>query len=217
MAKRFVYCAAPQRPFMEPVPVEFQYFNGFSLAQKQRCIDSLHTSFLRDRPETRVLEVSSKGRDPLGKALSAFSLTIETSERNVSVECAFQSSKVFESGGPYTDLLNVSSHEAKKDARLRESGAVVGFHFEGVDYPIEPKDLFYRWLYTNALSQNISLLDEACGYDAFTDIEFNPAKQLNCQAKALAAAVGLRRAGKLEQALENVTAFQILVYGGSVV
>ena len=197
---------------MEPVPVEFQYFNGFSLAQKQRCIDSLHASFLRDHPETRILEVSSKGRDPLGNALSAFNLMIEVSGRDVSVECAFQGSKVFESGGPYTDLLDVSSREAKKDVRLRKSGAVVGFSFEGIGYPTEPKDIFYCWLYTNALGQNISLLDEACGYDAFTDIEFNPARQINCQAKALAAAVGLRRAGKLEQALESVKAFQGLLY-----
>jgi len=217
MAKRFVYCAVPQRPFVEPAPVEFQYFNGFSLAQKQRCIDSLHESFLCDRPGTRILEVSSKGRNPLGNALSAFNLTVEASGRVISVECAFQGSKVFELGGPYADLLDVSSREAKKDPRLHESGRVVGFSLGGVDHPTEPKDLFYCWLYTNALGQNVDLLDEACKFDAFTDIEFNPAKQINCQAKALAAAVGLRRAGKLEQALESVTAFQSLLYGDEIV
>ena len=213
MAQRFVYCASQERPFVDSAPVEFKFFSGFSLAQKQRCIDSLHTSFLDKHPGLRVLEVSSKGRDPLGNALSAFNLMMQVAGRTASVECAFQGSKVFELGGPYEDLLEVDSRTAKKDPRLRESGSVVGFRFSGIDYPTNPKDLFYCWLYTNALVQNVELLDKACEFDAFTDIEFNPAKQLNCQAKALATAVGLRRAGKLEQALESIGAYRNLVYG----
>lgn len=38
---------------------------------------------------------------------------------NYSVECAFQSSKVFENGGAYTDLLYKTSREAK-DERLKK-------------------------------------------------------------------------------------------------
>lgn len=213
MARRFVYRALTEWPFVESVPVEFQYFNGFSLAQKQRCIDSLHSSYLSAFPDSHILEVSSKGRNPLGNALSAFNLTLETPGRTRSVECAFQGSKVFEHGGPYVDLLDVDSRTAKKDVRLRESGRVIGFSCDGVDYPTEPKDLFYCWLYTNALSQNRGLLEETCAFDSFTDIEFNPAKQINCQAKALAAAVGLHQSGRLEEALESVGSYQGLVYG----
>lgn len=212
MAKRFVYCALSEWPYVELISVEFQYFNGFSLAQKQRCIDSLHAGFLSEYPGMRVLEVSSKGRNPLGNDLSAFNLMINVLGKCYSVECAFQGSKVFEQGGPCVDLLDVGSRSAKKDVRLRESGRVVGFNCDGVDYPTEPKDLFYCWLYANALSQNGKLFEEACEYDAFTDIEFNPAKQINCQAKALAAAVGLYRAAIFGQALESITAFRELVY-----
>ena len=213
MAKRFVYQSLIEAPFAEDVPVEFAYFNGFSLAQKQRSIDSLHASFLEMRPQARILEVSSKGREPLGVALSAFNLMIVTSRRQFSVECAFQGSKVFERGGPYVDLLDVDSRSAKKDPRIRESGNVVGFRFHGTDYPTEPKDLFYNWLYVNALNQHDDMFEAACAYDAFTDIEFNPAKSINCQARALAIAVGLRRAGQLDCALESVDGFCRMVYG----
>ena len=215
MAKRFVYQSLSESPFAKDVPVEFTYFNGFSLAQKQRSIDSLHASFLEMRPQAHILEVSSKGREPLGVALSAFNLMIVTSRRQFSVECAFQGSKVFECGGPYVDLLDVDSRSAKKDPRIRESGSVVGFRFHGVDYPTEPKDLFYNWLYVNALRQHDDLLEAACAYDAFTDIEFNPAKSINCQARALAIAVGLRRANRLGDALESVDGFCRMVYGSA--
>lgn len=215
MAKRFVYRSLSEKPFVELVAVEFQYFNGFSLAQKQRCIDSLHASFLDMQPDARILEVSSKGRNPLGNNLSAFNLMTDSPKGRISVECAFQGSKVFEHGGPYVDLLEIDSRTAKKDARLRESGSLIGFKFDGVDYPTEPKDLFYCWLYANAAVQNIELLEQAREFDAFTDIEFNPARQVNCQAKALAIAVGLLRAGMLERALEGLEAYRTLAFGNS--
>ena len=202
-------------PFSETVEVDFEFFSGFSLAQKQRSIASLHAAYALDFPGDRVLEVSSRSTEPLGVAMSAFNLMIETSKRAFSVECAFQGSKVFELGGPYSDLLDSDSHAAKKDERLRTSGRVVGFRFHGVDYPTEPKDLFYNWIYANALVRQGNLLAQACAYDAFTDIEFNPAKSINCQARAAAIAVGLSRAGKLEEALASVSAFEGLVYGSA--
>lgn len=147
--------------------------------------------------------------------MSAFNLKLSVSGKTTSVEAAFQSSKVFELGGPYTDLLDVQPRVAKKDIRLHESRNLIGFKYDGHDYPADPKDLFYCWLYANALSQNVELFDEACEFDAFADIEFNPARQINCQAKALAAAVGLHRAGIFEQAIESAAAFRSLAYEDS--
>ena len=42
MATRFVYKAIEEAPFVRKVPVEFEWFGGFSLVQKRRCIASLH-------------------------------------------------------------------------------------------------------------------------------------------------------------------------------
>ena len=112
----------------------------------------------------------------------------------------------------YTDLLKKNSKEAKRDPRLRESGALTGFSLCGVDFPLEPKTYFYDWLYVNALNMNTSLHEELLTYDAFTDIMFNPQKQINCQAEAVAIFVGLYRSGKLKEALTNKNSFREVVF-----
>ena len=50
-------------------------------------------------------------------------------------------------------------------------------------------------------------------YTSFTDIAFNPDKSINCQAKAAAVYVSLRKKGILEQAIENKDTFLNMVYG----
>ena len=50
-------------------------------------------------------------------------------------------------------------------------------------------------------------------YEAFTDIEFNPDKSINCQARAAALYVSLRREGVLEKALSSQTAYLELLGG----
>ena len=72
-----------------------------------------------------VLEVSTKGDTQLGRSLSAFNLPIapwlkpEQVIRDISLECLFQSSKVFEQGRQYPQLLWANPWEAKTDRRLR--------------------------------------------------------------------------------------------------
>ena len=83
------------------------------------------------------------------------------------------------------------------------------------EFPTEPKSYFYNWLYINALALHPELADEAAGYDAFTDITFNPAKQVSCQAEALAIYAALARSGRLQEALSGQEAFRAVVYPDS--
>ena len=69
----------------------------------------------------------------------------------------------------------------------------------GQAYPTEPKTAFYDWLYLTALRQNPERAAVLLEYDGFTDIEFNPQKSLNCQAKAAALYVSLCRNGLLTE------------------
>ena len=214
MAKRPVFFVSENLDLVQTLEVDFTYYNGFSVAQKQRCIESLHKAFVKQEQGKRVLEISSKSKEALGVKLSAFNLTVQgKSGKPISVECMFQSSKVFEHGGPYTDLLYATSREAKKDSRLKNSGKLIGFQFNGKEFPCEPKTLFYNWVYINTLLQNKELAREVLNYDAFTDIEFNPQKSLNCQAEAVAIYVLLARRGLLENALHDKDNFLQIVYG----
>lgn len=207
MAIRFVYKAIGEAPFVRKVPIEFAWYGGFSLAQKRRCIASLHEAYAESHPGDKVLEISSKSPDGLGVALSAFNLTLELGGRAIPVECAFQGSKAFEGGGPYAGLLEASPRDAKRDARLRESGRLVAFELDGERYPLEPRDAFYNWLWISALRQHGDLAEAVVAYDAFTDVEFNPRRSINCQAIAAAMYVGLARSGSLARALGGFGAF----------
>ncbi len=72
--------------------------------------------------------------------------------KEFSVESAFQASKVFEKGYPYKDLLNVTSRQAKKDERLKNSGRIIKFFINGLTFQTESKTYFYNWLYINTLN-----------------------------------------------------------------
>jgi hypothetical protein len=155
-----------------------------------------------------LLEISSKSELEVGQKLSAFHLKIEVEGETTTVECAFQGSKVFESGGPFPDLFRKTSKEAKRDTRIRESGRLIGFRFEGNDFPISPSTLFYDWLYFKALYPHrdwIARRDEWAGY---TDIEFNPERSINCQARSFAVFISLMKRNTLEKTMSSFEQFR---------
>ena len=123
----------------------------------------------------------------------------------------YQSSKVFSNGGPYKDLLFGSSIAAKTDLRLRESGELTKFLFFGISWQLEPKTAFYDWVYLNSLRKNQWAIERLDDYDAFTDIEFNPQKSINCQAYSVALFKSLNHRGLLTDALQSQEAFLEIV------
>ena len=195
--------------------VEFTWYAGMAPSQRQKSVESLHQSAKDSGICRHPLEVSSKSLEPLGIQLSAFNLTVKTEkyQREFTVETAYQSSKVFQNGGPYKELLYGTSIEAKKDQRLKESGSLKYFEFFGVKWPLEPKTAFYDWVYLNALRKIIWVYEKLDDYDAFTDIEFNPKKSINCQAYSVALFKSLRGRGLLDDALESQESFLDIVGG----
>lgn len=202
MAKRPVFIHnSSGSTLVDTKMIDFQYHSGFAVVQKQKSINSLHDS-IRDKLDIfNILEISSKSEVELGVALSAFNLMMfdKKTHQKFSVECAFQSSKVFQNGGPFLDLLNVTSREAKKDERLKTSGQLKKFTFYGIDWALDPLTAFYDWLYINALNFNAEYHQELLAYEAFTDIEFNPEKSINCQAYSIAMFVALSKRNLLDK------------------
>ena len=214
MAKRPVYIPDPTGlSLVRSAYVDFQWQPGLAVAQKQRSIAALHAAARLELCIECILEVSSKSAERLGVALSAFNLTFAAPSlgKRLSVECAFQGSKIFTEGGPYTDLYAMGSRDAKRDQRLKQSGNLRRFRFDGLDWDIEPQTAFYDWLYISALKAQPELSQEVMNYQAFTDIEFNPEKSINCQAYAVALFQSLSRAGKLDEATSSQAAFLEIV------
>lgn len=166
--------------------------------QAQRSIASLHESAKSQIGVQRVLEISSKSPGALGVALSAFNLMIRTPKgREYSLECAYQSAKVFERGGPFLDLREMRSIDAKRDPRLVQFGRLIKFSIYGCDWDLLPRTAFYDWLYINALHKHTELAAQVLEYRAFSDIAFNPERSINCQAYAAALYVSLHQRGLL--------------------
>ena len=214
MADRPLYIPCYQSDLLVKTQfVEFYWHAGMASSQRQKSIESLHQSAKDIGACEHPLEVSSKSLDSLGVQLSAFNLTATTEKqkRRFTVESAYQASKVFQHGGPYKDLFFGPSLNAKRDQRLKESGNLKCFEFFGDEWPIEPKTAFYDWVYLNALKKNNWAYAELDDYDAFTDIEFNPKKSINCQAYSVALFKSLIGRGLLDDALESKESFLEIV------
>ena len=212
MARRPTFLISEDKPYFKEINVQFTYFNGFAIQQKQKSVDSLHNAIKKLQPEAKVLEISRYSLTELGTKLSAFNLEFSIDGKRTTVESAFQSSKFFENGGPYTDLFYSPSIVSKKDERLSSSGRLMKFVLLGDEFPTSPKTFFYDWLYVNAVSQNMELLTKLSEYNAFTDIAFNPEKSINCQARSAAICVSLFKKGLLSDALKNKDEFKKIVY-----
>lgn len=178
--------------------INFDWFPGMAKVQAQKSIMSLHRNAIAQVGVSRVLEISSKSLDALGVALSAFNLMIRTPKgREYSLECAYQSAKVFENGGPFLDLREMRSIDAKRDPRLSQNGRLIKFRIYGTDWDLLPRTAFYDWLYINALHKHPDLVEQVLTYRAFSDIAFNPERSINCQAYAAALYVSLHERGLL--------------------
>lgn len=214
MAERPVFSPnAKGRRLVVEVPVAFHWHPGMAASQKQKNVKALHDA-AHARGFAYLLEVSSKSDREIGRRLSAFHQKVRLDDgRLIPLECAFQGSKVFERGGPFVDLFDADPRQAKRDMRLRESGRLLKFSFEGMDFPLSPKSIFYDWLYTNAILPQREWLKRLEKVDGFTDIEFNPEKSLNCQARSCALFVSLERRGKLDEAMSSFENFAELQSG----
>ena len=216
MAKRPVFIPDVSGfPYVKTIDIEFQWFAGFSKTQAQKSVASMHEA-AKKLEICPILEVSGKSECDLGVSLSAFDLSLSTrGSKTISVECAYQGSKVFEDGGPFHDLYTVSSREAKTDPRLRNSGEVIAFDFLGERFPIEPQTAFYNWLYITALTQrDPPLAEKLQQFRGFSDIAFNPKRSINCQARAVAVFVALHNTVPDElQTLGDWDSYKDLVTG----
>jgi hypothetical protein len=180
---------------------------GFAPVHKKKNVAALHEA-ARQAGYSPLLEISSKSEDKLGQHLSAFHLRVrEARMRDIRLEAAFQGSKVFEKGGPFTDLYLTEGKIAKRDPRLQESGRLTGFRFNNYSFPIEPKTVFY----INAIYPHREWLERLYKYAGFTDIEFNPSRSINCQARSCALFVALMRNNQLHEAVTSPETFTGLI------
>lgn len=208
MAERPIFVPKPgSRELVQDVFLQLKWHPGFATVQKEKNIKALHDSAAL-AGYRNILEVSTKSANKRGRHLSAFHMKVKTGRSGeIALECAFQASKVFERGGPFIDLYKADALQAKIDPRLKESGSLIAFEFEGVRWPLEPKTVFYDWLYARSLYPHQEWARKLHAYDGFSDIEFNPFRSINCQARSVALFLSLLKRGALDDAVRSSSSF----------
>lgn len=143
--------------------IDFKWVSGQSFKKKIERRDSLKEAISKEYDASKLLEVSTKSDKDIGIKLSALNLKITTKSGNkYTVEYIYQTSKII------------------------ENGKFIGYKFGKDEFDKDPYGFFYDYLYMCALLQNEELIDQIKKYNLFVDIEFNPNRSLNTQARAAA-------------------------------
>lgn len=195
--------------------MEFRWSPGFAASQKRKNVEALHDAAKLRGVAKSILEVSTRSLETLGIKLSAFNLQIELPGRSnpVSVEAAFQSSKVFDRAGLQSHLLELTDgREIKGHIRSLGDQELIGFEYLSETWPLDPPTAMYDYIYLQAITQLVSqqpeVGDQLAAFEAFTDIEFNPKKSLSCQARTCALFIGLGGLKPVQQLLADPSAFR---------
>lgn len=157
----FISTGDISKPFISQ-DINFKWISGMSYSQKCKRRDSLAIEISKLYDIKRWLEISTKSDKEIGVKLSALNLILNTSTGSNSVENIYQSSKVF------------------------EDGKITSFKYNDCVFENDPTGMFYDYIYMYAFLQNSNLIKDFIQYDIFSDIEFNPKKSLNTQARACA-------------------------------
>jgi hypothetical protein len=206
---RPIFLPDPGGQLVNEVEMEFQWHPGFAMVQQQKNVESLHCSAAAKGFQP-LLEISTRSRDNLGIRLSAFNLTLRTPAANepVTVEAAFQSSKVYSESGQQQHLLTMKDgRRIKAEVRELAGESIDSFRFEEREWGLTPRTSFYDYLYLRALCDTMreddSLLKRFANFVGFTDIAFNPKRSFNCQARSCALFIGLGGIEKVDLLLAN--------------
>lgn len=211
MAIRPIFIPNPNRgPLVEELPLNIEWAGGFAVTQKQKNIISLHEAAAK-HGISPVLEISTKSMEEVGRRLSAFSLKISVNGIMKNLEAVYQSSKVFKFSGQHLSLMDLDPIKAKKEVRRIGEGPIIAFRFEGVDYPTEPVNAFYDWLYLRAIVPHEEWIKKNLHYAAYSDIEFTPSKSVNCQGRAVAEFHALSMRGSTMDCVKDFDNFRNLL------
>ena len=107
--------------------------------------------------------------------------------------------------------MDFAPRDAKRFIRQNTRGDLIKFRLFGRDFPLSPKNALYDWLYVRSLVAHGDWIRQKVPFTAFTDIEFNPAKQVNCQARAFAEYLSLQHRSILEKAADDFDYFASLL------
>lgn len=209
MAHRPIFIPGDHKgPLFRELSVQFRWHSGMAPVQKKRSVTELHQE-AKMLGCKNVLEVSTKSELEIGRRLSAFVLDVELSGITSKIECVYQGSKVFQKAGPFNNLVECRPIDAKRYFKDKDFGLITHFEFFGQTYENLPFHAFYDWLFLRALSPHKAFLEDNLNrFDAYSDIEFNPSRSINTQARSMAIISSLLGRRQFKRCVEDFDYFR---------
>ena len=151
----------------------------------------------------RILEISSRSDEPLGRALSAMNLRAAGSDgnRRLPVESVYQAAKCYGHDGPDEQPIPNGFDAKRRDKERRNAGSLRGFQHEGTFWPAASGSAFYDREWIKAATA-AGATRELARYDAYSDQFHRPGAAVACQARSAAMLAGLDRSRQLGQVHE---------------
>ena len=198
-------------PLFREVSIQFKWHAGLAASQRKKCVHELHEEAARAGYDD-VLEVSTKSDAEIGRRLSAFRLDVSLGKHRTKIECLYQGAKVFEKGGPFPELFALKPIEAKRFFRDKSLGLITHFQVDETIFENLPFHAFYDWLFIRALAEHKDFLREGLEqFGSFSDIEFNPKRSINTQARTIAIIKNLIERDDIEACANSYDYFRTLL------
>ena len=161
----------------------------------------------------RILEISSRSDEPLGRALSAMNLRAADNDgnRRLPVESVYQAAKCYGNGSPDEQPAANGFDAKRRDKERRSAGSLRGFQHDGTFWPAASGSAFYDREWIKAATA-AGATRELARYDAYTDQFHRPGAAVACQARSAAMLVGLdrnRQLGHVHEAGSWAAALQL--------
>jgi len=204
----FVPDTDPDQPQLVHVhEIDFQWLPGRSQEQKKENIAKLHAA-AKSHNLSPLLEVSADSDHSLGYQVCDANLAVEDDRSYlVPLMAAYHGSKVFNGGGPFTDLYLKHGDDITGDERLKTSGNQIGFRFMGLEWGKRSETLFYDWLTIHAINRYRKLSTGIPHFNGFTEIDCPSGGEKVCHARSCAYYVALVAKNLLDEVLDDQDRF----------
>lgn len=197
----------------------FEWSMGLAVSQLRKSIRSLHNE-IRNSGYDKVIEVSTKSEDEVGRKLSPFNLMVNIEGEILPVESVYHGSKVFNDNG---NMVRISECEYMKPCKIKQfiretigvrNLKLVEFNIKGKKrFDLSSKGMCFDYIHILGASQNEELGNEIMKYDCFTDLMFKRENGIGCQARSCAMYKYLRTSGLVDRFLEKPYEFEYMYRG----
>lgn len=160
----------------------------------------LHAAFQHLVHDKKVIEFSSKSDHKSVKKLLPGKLTKVVDGKKMTINKIFKTAERVSSDDSSANNIIVNVvNKTVVEVAARKEPKTIGYKYDGHIFSSRPRQMFYNYLYINALLEHQDRMAYLAEYDAFSDVQVASSSGNPVPAQAVAIYVSLARLGLLEK------------------